>query len=180
MLGGSEEAARHIGYLTKYLTKSISEILEPDTRAQQAHHERLHAELAVTPCSQRCPVWLRYGIVPKGANAKTVAGHCKSKAHRRTTLGLAGRRVLVSRKWSGKTLPDHRAERQEFVRQLLADAGIDKPARNPAKVLIYRVEPGDRAAPSQDELIMRAVAQRITWRTEYDKALLAAGPPGAQ
>jgi hypothetical protein len=180
MLGGTEEAARHIGYLTKYLTKSISEVLEPDTVAQQAHCERLHAELAITPCSARCPVWLRYGIVPKGANAKTVAGHCKGKAHRRSTLGLPGRRVLVSRKWSGKTLPDHRADREEFVRQLLAAAGIDQPARNRDNVLIYRVDPGDRDVPPRDELIMRAVAQRITWRAEYDKALLAAAAPGAQ
>lgn len=30
------------------------------------------------------------------------------------------------------------------------------------------------------ELMMRAVAQRIAWRTEYDKALLAAGPLGGQ
>jgi predicted DNA-binding transcriptional regulator AlpA len=28
--------------------------------------------------------------------------------------------------------------------------------------------------------MMRAVTQRTAWRTEYDKALLAAGPPGAQ
>ena len=148
--------------------------------ADAVHHDRLHAELAVTPCSQRCPVWLRYGIVPEGANAKTVAGQCKGKAHRRSTLALPGRRVLVSRKWSGRTLPDHRAEREEFVRQLLADAGIDKPAPNADRVLIYRLEPGDPTVPTRDELIMRAVAQRITWRTEYDKALIAAGPPGSE
>ena len=88
ILGGTEEAGRHIGYLTKYLTKSISEVIEPDTAAQRAHHDRLHAELAITPCSQRCPVWLRYGIVPKGANSKTSPGRCKGKAHRRSTLGL--------------------------------------------------------------------------------------------
>jgi hypothetical protein len=180
VLGGTEEAGRHIGYLTKYLTKSISEVIEPDTAAQRAHHERLHAELAITPCSPRCPVWLRYGIVPKGANSKTWPGRCKGKAHRRNTLGVPGRRVLVSRKWTGKTLPDHRADREEFVRQLLADAGISKQVRDPARVVIFRCEPGDRAVPPRDELIIRAVAQRITWRTEYDKALLAAGPPGGQ
>jgi hypothetical protein len=53
MLGGTEEAARHIGYLTKYLTKSISEVLEPETAAQEEHHDRLQAELATTPCSAR-------------------------------------------------------------------------------------------------------------------------------
>lgn len=178
VLGGTEEAGRHIGYLTKYLTKSISEVIEPDTAAQRQHHDRLHAELAITPCSPRCPVWLRYGIVPKGATSKTMPGRCTGKAHRRDTLGLPGRRVLVSRKWTGKTLPDHRADREEFVRQLLADAGISKPVCDPARVLILKCEPGDRRIPPRDELIMRAVAQRIAWRTEYDKALLATGPPG--
>jgi len=180
ILGGTEEAGRHIGYLTKYLTKSISEVIEPDTATQRAHHERLHAELAITPCSPRCPVWLRYGIVPKGANSKTIPGRCNGKAHRRAILGLPGRRVLVSRKWTGKTLPDHRGDREEFVRQLLADAGISKPVRDPARVVIFKCEPGDRAIPPRDELIMRAVAERITWRTEYNNALLAAGPPGEQ
>jgi hypothetical protein len=123
---------------------------------------------------------LRYGIVPKGASPKTVAGQCKGKAHRRCTLGLPGRRVLVSRKWSGKTLPDHRADREEFVRQLLASAGMDKPDRNRDNVLIYQIDPRDRNAPPRDELIMHAVAQRIAWRAEYDKALFAAGPPGGQ
>lgn len=173
ILGGSDEAGRHIGYLTKYLTKSITEILEPDTAAQHAHHERLHAELAITPCSQRCPVWLRYGIIPKGASSKMIAGQCKSKAHRRTTLGLPGRRVLASRKWSGKTLPDHHADRQEFVRQLLSDAGIAPPTNN---VRIYPLEPG-RRTPPRHELIMRAIAQRLTWKTQYNTALAALGPP---
>lgn len=86
--------------------------------------------------------------------------------------------MLVSRKWTGKTLPDHQADREEFVRQLLADAGISKPVRDPARVMILKCEPGDRAIPSRDELIMRAVAQRVIWRAEYNEALLAAGPPG--
>jgi hypothetical protein len=86
--------------------------------------------------------------------------------------------VLASRKWTGKTLSDHRADREEFVRQLLADAGINKPARDPARVVIVKCEPGERGIPPRDELIMRAVAQRIAWRSEYNKALLAAGPPG--
>ena len=32
----------------------------------------------------------------------------------------------------------------------------------------------------RDEPMMRAVTQRTAWRTEYGKALLTAGPPGAQ
>lgn len=102
ILGGTEQASRHIGYITKYLTKSITEVVEPTTDAQHRHADRLHAELSVTPCSPRCAVWLRYGIQPQGVTSTTVPGHCKGRAHRRTTLGLPGRRVLVSRKWSGK------------------------------------------------------------------------------
>jgi len=44
--------------------------------------------------------------------------------------------------------------------------------------VIFKCEPGDRAIPPRDELIMRAVAQRVIRRTEYNNASLAAGPPG--
>jgi hypothetical protein len=43
ILGGSEEAGRHIGYLTKYLVKSIGEVVDQATDTQRAHAERLHA-----------------------------------------------------------------------------------------------------------------------------------------
>lgn len=170
-----EKADRAIGYVTKYLTKSISEVLETTSARTAAHYDRLHAELQHTPCSPRCPVWLRYGIVPQGATDKTIPGRCRGKAHRRDTLGLPGRRVLVSRKWSGKTLPDHKADRAEFVRQLLASVGIHKP--DTTHLIVRPVEPGDHTAPPRDHLIMAAIAQRTTWRAEYTKALLAAGPP---
>lgn len=65
ILGGTEEAGRHIGYLTKYLTKSIHQAAGLDghpTDAQRDHVHRLHAELQVTPCSPRCAVWLLYGV----------------------------------------------------------------------------------------------------------------------
>ena len=166
VLGGTEESGRHIGYLTKYLTKSVSEVLEATTERQQTHHDRLHAELEITPCSPRCAVWLRYGIVPRGANAKTQPGRCKGKAHRRETLGLPGRRVLVSRKWSGKTLPDHRADREEFVRQMLGDIGITKPASDPGRYGWYKVKPGDPNVPPREHLLMAAIAERTRWRAE--------------
>ena len=180
ILGGTEEACRHIGYLTKYLTKSVGEVLEANNRSATRHHDRLHAELEATPCSPRCAIWLRYGIVPKGANPKTLPGRCKAKAHRRTTLGMSGRRVLVSRKWSGKTLPDHRADRAEFVRQMLADIGIRKPTDQPGRYQWFKTEPGDPAVPQRKHLLMAGIAQRTTWKAEYDRALLAATgqPPG--
>ncbi|MGH3607972.1 MAG: replication initiator, partial [Pseudonocardiaceae bacterium] len=156
ILGGTEEAGRHIGYLTKYLTKSIDQAAgfdEHATDAQHDHAHRLHAELRVTPCSPRCAVWLLYAIAPKGARHAMTPGHCKGKAHKPQHLGIAGRRVLVSRKWSNKTLTDHRAERGAFVRQLLEAAGI-QPAHGPddGPYLWERTAPADTDVPPRPVL----------------------------
>ncbi|WP_040806047.1 replication initiator [Nocardia concava] len=167
-----EDADKAIRYVTKYLHKSIGEVLESDSPRTLAHYDRLHHELTLTPCSPRCPVWLRYGIVPRGVSDKTVPGRCKGKAHRRDTLGLPGRRVLVSRRWSGKTLPDHRADRAEFVRQLLASVGITK--AETGRLHMRPVEPGDPDRPLREQLIMSAIAKRSGWRAQYLIAKLAA------
>ncbi|WP_280460151.1 replication initiator [Nocardia carnea] len=173
-----DKADRAVGYVTKYLTKSIAEVLATDSERTRRHYDRLHEELKHTPCSPRCAVWLRYGVVPVGANEKTIPGRCKSKAHRRDTLGLPGRRVLVSRQWSNKTLPDHKADRAEFVRQLLASVGIVKPDAPNLKLSV--VKPGDQSAPPIAHLVMANIAQRKIWRAEYTRALLEAGPPALQ
>ncbi|AHH94893.1 hypothetical protein KALB_1521 [Kutzneria albida DSM 43870] len=174
ILGGSEEAGRHIGYLTKYLTKSVGEVIEADTDRQKEHHERLHAELEVTPCSERCAVWLLYGVQPRGVSSRMTPGRCKNKAHRRTTLGLPGRRVLVSRKWSGKTLADHRADRKRFVAEALAAVGIVKPVQDTDRLVWHNVRPGDPNVPPRAHLLLHGIAQRQRWRAEYDQAMLAA------
>ncbi|MEV4153675.1 replication initiator [Nocardia salmonicida] len=178
ILGGTEEMDTKVRYLTKYLTKSISEVLDPGSRRVAEHYDRLHAELADTPCSPRCGVWLRYGIVPKGASEKTQPGRCKGNAHRRDTLGLPGRRCLNSGKWSGKTIPDHKADRLDFVRAELARVGIVKP--DTSHLRITPVRPGDKDAPPRSHLVMALVVARINQRAEYVSARLAAdeGPPG--
>lgn len=181
ILGGTEEAVRHVGYLTKYLTKSITQAagLTADASARlREHHRRLTAELAVTPCSPRCGIWLLYGIQPKGARLSTKPGQCKSKAHKPEHLGIAGRRVLVSRKWSNKSLKDHRAERAEFVRQLLDRAGV-KPSYpvDDGPFAWERPTPGDTDVPPRQVLLLHAINQRQRWRADYDAALLAAGDP---
>ena len=107
--------ARCIGYLTKYLTKQVADCHQAAIDAQRAHIERLADALRYEPCSPRCANWLRYGIQPKNARPGLTPGACKGKAHRREHLGYAGRRVLVSRKWSGKTLADHRADRKNWL-----------------------------------------------------------------
>lgn len=123
------------------------EIVTPDTDAQQRHADRLHAELSVTPCSPRCAVWQLYGIQPAGRHLQNGARALQGRAHRRSTLGLSGRRVLVSRKWSGKTLADHRADRMAFVAQALAAVGIEKAARDTSGFIWRKLAPGDPNVP---------------------------------
>ena len=136
VLAGSKDAARCIRYLTKYLTKQVADCHQPDTDAQRAHMQRLADALRYEPCSPTCANWLRYGIQPKNPKAGLVPGACKGKAHRPEHLGYAGRRVLVSRKWSGKTLADHRGDRKAWLTQTL---GLEAP--DPARYTWHVVTP---------------------------------------
>jgi hypothetical protein len=123
-MAGSPDSDRCIGYITKYLVKDIAERREQGTPAQAGHADRLLEALRHEPCSPACANWLRYGIQPKGGKAGLTPGYCKNKAHRREYLGYAGRRVLVSRKWSGKTMADHKNDRKNWVLARLAEAGV--------------------------------------------------------
>ena len=67
--------------------------------------------------------------------ARPGPGRCKSKVHDSDHFGYAGRRVLASRKWSGKTLDDRRADRKEWLlkaRQRANPPGSDAPVRKEA------------------------------------------------
>ena len=138
VLAGSKDASRCIGYLTKYLTKHVGDCHQAATDAQAAHAGRLADALRYEPCSPACANWLRYGIQPKNARPGLRPGACKGKAHRREYLGYAGRRVLVSRKWSGKTLADHRADRQDLAH--LGCSDFRQPTRPGT--------PGNRSSPA--------------------------------
>ena len=101
-------------------------------------------------------------------------------AARRAQDRIAGRRVLVSRKWSNKSLSDHRAERTAFVRQLLDRAGV-KPAYavDDGPFTWETTGPGDTDVPPRQVLLLHAINQRQRWRADYDAALMAAAdPPG--
>ncbi|WP_309247345.1 replication initiator [Nocardia gamkensis] len=180
IIAGTPEMDRKVGYLTKYLTKSVAEVLDSDSPRVNRHYDRLHAELQRTPCSPTCAVWLRYGIVPKGASEKTQPGHCRGRNHRRDLLGVPGKRCVTSTKWSGKTLPDHKAERLEFVRNELAAIGIIPP--DTSHLRITPVRPGDHDAPPRSHLVMALVSARISQHAQYTMARLATtgGPPGPQ
>src|SRR5829696_1186499 len=61
------------------------------------------------------------------ADPALIPGRCLSKTHDREHLSVGGRRVLVSREWSGQTLLEHRADRAAVVREALLSAGMAAP-----------------------------------------------------
>ncbi|MGH3503677.1 MAG: replication initiator, partial [Nocardioidaceae bacterium] len=185
LIAGSDTCNRRVGYLTKYLTKQITDPLDADdearnTPARDAHINRLHDEVRTLPCSPECGNWLAYGIQPKDAGKGMAPGQCTNKGHDREHLGCGGRRVLVSRKWTGKTLSDHRADRPSAVLDELHAAGDDDTEdaeRNSASVLRddgkprYQWEPVDPDdMPTYLSVIAASVAERTRWRTQYEKA----------
>jgi hypothetical protein len=175
VLAGSPDAARRIGYLTKYLTKTIDGCHQAHTERQRAHVDRLVDALRYEPCSPTCANWLRHGVQPKNPRPAMRPGHCKGKAHRREHLGYGGRRVLLSRKWSGKTLADHKHDRRAWVLDTLGLTPDDPDAQR------YVWEPVTSDDPNVEPLsrrLLRAVAERARWRQALDEAKArAAGPP---
>nr|MBA2558679.1 replication initiation protein [Propionibacteriales bacterium] len=150
------------------------------------------------PCSPRCWNWLRYGVQPDQAAEGMEPGRCPGKAHRWENLGCGGRRVLVSRKWTGKTLTDHQADRATVVREALAAAGMAMPDTNRRsatatdelgrpRYVWQPVDPRREDPASYRHAILLSIEQRRRWRTEYEAAkarledrriLSATGPPG--
>jgi Replication initiator protein, pSAM2 len=165
VLAGSKDAGRCIGYLTKYLTKQVGDCHQADTDSQQAHAARLAEALRFQPCSPTCANWLRYGIQPKNARPGLAPGLCEGKAHDADHLGYAGRRVLVSRKWSGKTLADHRADRKDW---LLKTLGVS--ATDPARYAWEPVAPGDPDHMDHARRLLHAVADRARWQAALTEA----------
>jgi hypothetical protein len=55
VLAGTAQADKWIGYVGKYLTKSVHECHTPETDRQQAHLDRLWQALRYEPCAPTCP-----------------------------------------------------------------------------------------------------------------------------
>ncbi|MEV6526327.1 replication initiator [Longispora sp. NPDC051575] len=167
---GSKDAERTIRYVTKYLTKDITEHVTPSHDAQRAHFDRMHAELSVLPCSTTCANWLLYGIAPKNASPTLRPGHCRGKVHQRQTLGFTGRRVLISRKWSNKTLTDHRDDNRAWVRALLElpddDQGDNKASRFEYELCRH----DDPDLDPEGVRLMRAITIRAGWKQQIQQA----------
>jgi hypothetical protein len=182
------QVGRAVGYLTKYLTKDIADTYgDPDTLAptQRAHLNRLHEHVRFLPCSSRCANWLRYGVQPRGAKPGMTPGACPAKAHDQWHV-VGGRRVLVSRQWTGKTLTDHRADRAEVVRQVLDAAGIDPPDRmrmstrpsedGTARYVWTHLDLRRDPLPDYRLLIGKCISQQQAWRAQYERAKQHAPP----
>jgi hypothetical protein len=180
---GSRDTERCIRYVTKYLTKDLGDQTTPRGQAQRAHTDRMHAELSALPCSPTCANWLLYEIQPDRAKPGLIPGRCTGKVHQPATLGFTGRRVLISRQWSGKTLADHRADNRAWVKAIIAGAvgGEDErdtptePADQSGRYQFELARPSDPDVPPVEHRILRAISTRIRWRS----ALAAAGhrPP---
>jgi hypothetical protein len=187
------DADRRVAYLTKYLTKAISATYgEPEelSRSQRRHMRRLHEQVEVLPCSPRCWNWLFYGVQPLEAEVGMVPGQCPSKAHDWENLGCGGRRVLVSRRWTGKTLKGHKADRAAVVRQVLEAAGADVPETSRMAADIRREDgiprfnwkiwdPIDATVPVYRQVMTKSIAERVRWKTEYELAKQRASPTGS-
>ncbi|MEU1884206.1 replication initiator [Micromonospora rifamycinica] len=172
---GTVHANRTIGYITKYITKSAADCHTATTDRQRQHHDRLWQQLRVTPCNERCANWLIYGIQPKKAHGRLQAGRCKGKVHQRATLGIGGRRILVSRDWSGKTLADHRADARAWVRNLLGVTipADDAPTAGPNDPPAYAWElarPDDPDIPPLQHRLLKALSQRAQWKAALNAA----------
>jgi hypothetical protein len=180
LIAGTPGVDRAIGYLCKYLPKDIAGTYDDSddaSPARVAHIDRLAEEVRWLPCAPTCANWLRYGVQPAAAQAGMVPGHCKHKAHDRENLGVGGRRVLVSRKWSGKTLAGHKADRATVVRAALEEAGIDPDDHDELAVVASdgrwswellgrnRVDAATYAAA-----IAQTITTRQRWRAEYERA----------
>jgi hypothetical protein len=134
--------------------------------------------MSIAVSSRRYSVWLlglpAAGRSDEGCTVSTIQavgppglapGRCKGKAHDADHLGYAGRRVLVSRKWSCKTLADHRADRQQWLLSTLGVSAID-----PARYSRELVAPGDPDHMGHARRMLHAVADRARWQAALAEA----------
>lgn len=84
----------------------------------------------------------------------------------------------MSRRWTGKTLAEHRADRRAVV---LAALGLDptEHGRGDKTADRYHWQPATPAeTPPRHRRLLHAIGQRWQWRAEYEAAKHAAETPG--
>jgi len=78
----------------------------------------------------------------------------------------------VSRKWSGKTLADHRADRKAWLTDML---GL--PATDPATYRWEPVQPSDEDYLPSSTPLLHSVADRLRWQNDLVEARRRARDP---
>jgi hypothetical protein len=73
--------------------------------------------------------------------------------------------VLTSRKWSGKTLADHRGDRKAWLTQML---GLEAP--DAARYTWHVVTTSDDDYLPPDKRLLHVVADRTRWQAALDEA----------
>src|SRR5262249_25188337 len=178
--GGTPDAERAIRYATKYLTKDLIDQTIVRSLEQRAHHQRLYEDLSVLPCSPRCANWLLYGVQPDGATKDLVPGRCRGKVHQKASLGYTGRRCLVSRNWSNKTLTDHRLDGRDWFRAVTAgllEHPVEGDDRADKREYIYEIaRRSDHDVARLQDSILRSITARQRARLAIARAR---GEPGA-
>ncbi|WP_419197607.1 replication initiator [Microbispora hainanensis] len=139
-----------VAFLTAY---------QPDKQLRQ----RITAALATLTTQGRA---VRYGVQPKGAKPGMAPGRCKGKAHKPDHLGYSGRRVLVSRKWSNKTLTEHKQDRRTWVLEAL---GVEDEPVDPHRYVWRPVKPGDPELAPIGVRLLRSVHERQRWRNHMNQ-----------
>ena len=71
----------------------------------------------------------------------------------------------MSRKWSGKTLADHRADRRTWLTSMLGISATDC-----RRYTWEPVKPGDPDHMPNGQRLLHVVADRIQWQTALDLA----------
>ncbi len=206
LLGGTEDSDRTVRYLCKYLTKAVAETYadQPRHRSTPTTPSRREGEPVRGPHRPPPRPRPRAALLPglrelaalRHPAARTpplgcTPGSARSKAHDRECLGVGGRRALVSRHWTGKTLTEHKADRAAVVRQVLEAAGIEAPDadRLAADVLHTDGKPRfvwEDTKPDQRDypaMIAASLREKKARRAQYDHAKTIAAqresPPGA-
>jgi hypothetical protein len=176
VIAGSKDVGRCIGYLTKYLTKQLGGCHQLNAPKATEHAALLVDALRYEPCSPTCANWLRYGITPHNPGPGLRPGHCKGKAHHADYLGYAGRRVLVSRRWSGKTLDDHRGDRRAWLMHAL---GLS--ATQLGRYTWQRITPADADYLPPAQALLHVLTDRARWEGALElarrRAQEASDPP---
>ena len=73
--------------------------------------------------------------------------------------------MLVSRKWSGKTLADHRADRRTWL-----TSALGLPATDPACYRWEQVQPDDDDYMPPSRRLLRSVGDRLQWENALAEA----------